>query len=177
LLHCCIIALLHCCIVALLHCCIIALLYCVYVCVQEDILSRYSLDTPEEWETVLSGGEKQRVAWARLFLRRPTFALLDEASAVRAIRKNGPCLEVSPCLSRACLGKMIVFRYKWLKKTVSTQDERTRQAVIEMTDESRVSQRGRKRSTQTSQLCCVWVLCVLRVACCVCMLHHNAIMQ
>jgi ABC-type arginine transport system ATPase subunit len=172
--HYCIIALLHCCIIA----CIIALLhYCVCVCVQEDILSRYSLDTPEEWETVLSGGEKQRVAWARLFLRRPTFALLDEASAVRAIRKNGPCLEVSPCLSRACLGKMIVFRYKWLKKTVSTQDERTRQAVIEMTDESRVSQRGRKRSTQTSQLCCVWVLCVLRVACCVCMLHHNAIMQ
>ena len=26
-------------------------------------------------------------------------------------------LEFSLCLSRACLGKMIVFRYKWLKKT------------------------------------------------------------
>ena len=30
---------------------------------------------------ILSGGEKQRMAWARLFLRRPRFGLLDEASA------------------------------------------------------------------------------------------------
>ena len=53
----------------------------------EGLLARYSLDTPEEWETVLSGGEKQRLAWARLFLRRPRFALLDEASAGVSVDK------------------------------------------------------------------------------------------
>jgi hypothetical protein len=29
-------------------------------------------------------------------------------------------VELSLCLARACLGKMIVLMYKWLKKTVST---------------------------------------------------------
>jgi ABC-type uncharacterized transport system fused permease/ATPase subunit len=53
----------------------------------EGLLARYSLDTPEEWETILSGGEKQRLAWARLFMRRPRFALLDEASAGVSVDK------------------------------------------------------------------------------------------
>jgi hypothetical protein len=29
---------------------------------------------------------------------------------------NGPFFEFSLCLSRACLGKMFVFIYKWRKK-------------------------------------------------------------
>eukprot|EP01046_Picozoa_sp_COSAG06_P054793 COSAG06_NODE_9868_length_1800_cov_67.102686_2_plen_154_part_00 len=36
------------------------------------------------------------------------------------LRENGPFLESSLCLSRACLGKMFSFMYKWLKKTVFT---------------------------------------------------------
>jgi hypothetical protein len=32
--------------------------------------------------------------------------------------KNGIFLEFSLCLSRACLGKMIIFIYKWLKNAV-----------------------------------------------------------
>ena len=42
-------------------------------------------------------------------------------SAVRllqSLRENGLFLSAFPCLSRACLGKMSIFRYKWLKKTV-----------------------------------------------------------
>jgi hypothetical protein len=31
------------------------------------------------------------------------------------VRKTASFLEISLCLSRACLGKMIVFKYKWLK--------------------------------------------------------------
>jgi hypothetical protein len=31
-------------------------------------------------------------------------------------RKPGPVFEFPLCLSRACLGKMITFIYKWLKK-------------------------------------------------------------
>jgi hypothetical protein len=34
----------------------------------------------------------------------------------REMRENGTFFEFSLCLSRACLGKMLIFIYKWLKK-------------------------------------------------------------
>jgi len=34
------------------------------------------------------------------------------------VRKTASFLKFSLCLSRACLGKMIVFKYKWLKNAV-----------------------------------------------------------
>lgn len=39
------------------------------------------LDAVVEWADVLSAGEQQRVAFARLFLRRPACAFLDEATS------------------------------------------------------------------------------------------------
>jgi len=33
-------------------------------------------DTVNEWYDILSGGEKQRIAFSRLFYHRPTFAIL-----------------------------------------------------------------------------------------------------
>ena len=39
------------------------------------------LDDEERWDRVLSGGEQQRVAFARLFLHKPSWVFLDEATS------------------------------------------------------------------------------------------------
>jgi putative ATP-binding cassette transporter len=48
-----------------------------------DVLARVDgdLDRIIDWTNVLSLGEQQRVAFARLFLRQPQFAFLDEATS------------------------------------------------------------------------------------------------
>ena len=48
-----------------------------------DVLVRVEgdLDRVVEWNNMLSLGEQQRVAFARLFLRKPKFAFLDEATS------------------------------------------------------------------------------------------------
>ena len=39
------------------------------------------LDEEGPWDKMLSGGEKQRLAFARIFLHRPNVIVLDEATA------------------------------------------------------------------------------------------------
>jgi len=48
-----------------------------------DVFARVDddLDRVLDWGNVLSLGEQQRIAFARLFLRQPQFAFLDEATS------------------------------------------------------------------------------------------------
>lgn len=48
-----------------------------------EVLDRVDgdLDHVADWKNILSLGEQQRIAFARLFLRRPKFAFLDEATS------------------------------------------------------------------------------------------------
>ena len=54
-----------------------------------DLAERFGgLDTIEDWDHVLSMGEQQRVAFARLLLTQPRYAILDEATSALDVKNE-----------------------------------------------------------------------------------------
>lgn len=45
------------------------------------LLTHFSLDSIHDWSSVLSLGEQQRLAFARLLLSKPKLVLLDESTS------------------------------------------------------------------------------------------------
>lgn len=50
-------------------------------------------DAATEWQDALSGGDKQKIAWARLFYHRPKYAVLDEATSLVPPDMEGMMME------------------------------------------------------------------------------------
>ncbi|KAI0768602.1 adrenoleukodystrophy protein [Trametes elegans] len=49
----------------------------------ENIVEREGgWDSAREWREALSGGDQQKIAWARLFYHKPKYAVLDEATSL-----------------------------------------------------------------------------------------------
>jgi ABC-type uncharacterized transport system fused permease/ATPase subunit len=52
------------------------------------------LNAVKDWANILSGGEQQRLAFARLFFHSPDFALMDEATAALDVEMEATCMEM-----------------------------------------------------------------------------------
>ena len=55
---------------------------------------RGGLNAVQDWSNILSGGEQQRLAFARLFFHTPEFVLMDEATAALDVKMEATCMSM-----------------------------------------------------------------------------------
>ncbi|KAF9229610.1 hypothetical protein BS17DRAFT_723587 [Gyrodon lividus] len=55
-------------------------------------------DVAREWREALSGGDQQKIAWARLFYHKPKYAILDEATSLVPPDMEGKMMEHAAAL-------------------------------------------------------------------------------
>ncbi|KAI5123755.1 hypothetical protein M0805_000346 [Coniferiporia weirii] len=55
-------------------------------------------DVARDWRDALSGGDQQKIAWARLFYHKPKFAILDEATSLVPLDMETKMMEHATCL-------------------------------------------------------------------------------
>jgi len=67
------------------------------------LLDRYGLDQTVVWEEVLSGGEQQRLSFARALAQRPTFAVLDESTSAMDLTTEQLCMTMLVNAGITCL--------------------------------------------------------------------------
>lgn len=75
----------------------------------------HTLDSIQDWQDVLSGGEKQRMALARLIYHKPMFAILDECTSAVAIDVEQRIYKYL-CESLGCTLLSVTHRVKQLAK-------------------------------------------------------------
>ncbi|KAF9569847.1 hypothetical protein CPC08DRAFT_623449 [Agrocybe pediades] len=56
-------------------------------------------DSVKEWREALSGGDQQKIAWARLFYHNPKYAVLDEATSLVPTEMEGMMMEYATKLN------------------------------------------------------------------------------
>ena len=59
----------------------------------EYLTKRFGLDTEAQWDNILSLGEQQRLAIARVLLRRPSFCIMDEGTSALNLELEAQCLQ------------------------------------------------------------------------------------
>lgn len=75
----------------------------------------HNMDSVQDWQDVLSGGEKQRMALARLIYHKPLFAILDECTSAVAIDVEQRIYKYL-CESLGCTLLSVTHRVKQLAK-------------------------------------------------------------